>query len=540
MVFGSSSRGVRRAEFPLTYEGVDQMSDLVQEALAASGLAQRDVLRTRLSLEEVMLAWIDAGTLEGPCELEVLRRFGRISVSLSCAGAPCDPLSQRPDDEFGNGQLGRSIMENLGLGLSWQHRDGVNVASCSLKRKRRMGQLASLGLAVALAFVCAAIFSVLPEGWSEFALNTFLDPLLDAFLGCFTCIVGPLMFLSMVWGIANIGDSQRLGTIGSSLLSRFMLVTVVYAVVVTAAAILFFQPAFGDSQGGQDVLSSIVAMLLDIIPHNIASPFLEGNTLQILFMGVAVGIAVVMMRDRVSALMNVVDQANAIVQLILGAVSSLMPVFVFTSILCLVLDGSFAKSAVGMLSAVALGASLSFSEIGLEILSMRALGVSPAKAASKLSQPFLVSLSTASSAAALPMTIDACKKKLGIDGKLVDFAAPFGTVVFMPHAASSLIVVSIFAAQMYDVELGVGAIILCVINAVVLSVAAPPIPGGALSCYTLMFMQLGIPIEALALAVAIDTVLDFVGTAGCQTDLAVQIAHGAKSLGMLDEKILKA
>ena len=540
MVFGGSSRGVRRAEFPLTYEGVDQMSDLVQEALAASGLAQRDILRTRLSLEEVLLAWIDAGALDGPCELEVLRRFGRVSVTLSCAGAPFDPLSQRPDDEFGNGQLGRSIMENLGLGLSWQHRDGVNVASCSLKRKRQMGQLASMGLAIVLALACAAIFSVLPKGWSEFALNTFLNPLLNAFLGCFTCIVGPLMFLSMVWGIANIGDSQRLGTIGSSLLSRFMLVTTAYTVAVTAVSIVFFQPSFGDSQGGQDVLASVVAMVLDIIPHNVAAPFLEGNTLQILFMGVVVGIAVVMMRDRVSALMDVVDQANAIVQMILGAVSSILPVFVFTSILCLILDGAFAQSAAGMLSAIIVGSLVVFVEVGIELLSMLRLGASPVKAAKKLLQPFLVGLSTASSAAALPMTVDACKQKLGIDGKLVDFAVPVGTVVFMPHAASSFIVVSIFAAQLYGVELSVGAVILCVINAVVLSVAAPPIPGGALSCYTLMFMQLGIPVEALALAVAIGTVHDFVGTGGCQTDLAIQLTHGAKRLDMLDEKTLKA
>ena len=65
-----------------------------------------------------------------------------------------------------------------------------------------------------------------------------------------------------------------------------------------------------------------------------------------------------------------------------------------------------------------------------------------------------------------------------------------------------------------------------------------PIPGGAISCYTLMFLQLGIPLEAISLAVAANVVLDFTCTAGNLHALLVQLAHGAKKLGMLDETIL--
>ena len=78
------------------------------------------------------------------------------------------------------------------------------------------------------------------------------------------------------------------------------------------------------------------------------------------------------------------------------------------------------------------------------------------------------------------------------------------------------------------------------INAVILSVAAPPIPGGALTCYTLMMLQLGVPLEAVSLAAAANIALDFTATAGQIHSLMVQLTHGAKQLGMLDESVLRA
>lgn len=529
-----------KGSFPLTPLGIDQMSELAEEALASFGVERRDSLRTRLSLEEVLLSWIQMDGLSSTFELEVSRRLGRVNVALSCPGLPRDPMAFESSVEYGSGQVGRSIMENLGLGLVWQYQGARNVVSCSLRKKRRFGQLGVILIALASAMLCGAIGLSAPESWRTFALNTFLNPLFDAFLGCFTCVVGPLMFLSMAWGIVNIGDTKRLGVIGGKLFFRFIVITAVYAALCLAVGVLVFNPNLGSYHGDEGVLSSIVIMLLDIIPSNIVTPFSEGNTIQILFMGGVVGLSVVLLRDRVEALAHVIDQLYAVVRLILGVICSLTPVFVFLSIVCLILEGTFSESLLGLLQVIALSAALAFAENFVETLSMVKLGVNPVKAVGKLARPFLVAFSTASSAATLPTMFDTCKRKLGIDSELAEFALPFGSVVFMPQVANSLIIVSMFAAHLYGVELTIGGLILCVVNAVVLAVAAPPIPGGAITCYSLMFMQLGIPLEALSLAIAADVVLDFVGTAGSLHALLVQLTHGAKRLNMLDEKILKS
>lgn len=531
-------RAPLRGEFTFSPAEVDAAADFVGAGLAGLGLDRKAALRTRLSVEEVLLNWQGRPGLEEGFTVELSRRLGRVLLTLRCPGAARDPVAGPGDEAFGSGELGRAMLENLGLSLSWQYKVGVNVVSCAQKVRQKHSQLTQVLFAAALALVLGGAGMLLPQGWRDVFLESLLNPVFNTFLGTFACIVGPMMFLSMVWGIVNIGDTRQLGVIGKKLLGRFLLISSSFGVVCMGAALVFLRPALGGVQSSRSVFQSIVEMVLDIVPGNIVAPFLTGNTLQILFMGAVVGVVMILLRDRMQVMGEVVEQSNAIVQTILSAISAMVPAFIFLSVLRLMLQGALAKSAAGLLQVILLSVALSALEIIAETLSLMKAGLSPARAVKKLGPSFLIALTTASSAAAFPSMMDCCRKKLGIDEKLTNFALPFGSVVFMPHAVNLFILVPLFAAQVYGVELTAGSLVLCVVNAVVLSVAAPPIPGGAISCYTLMFLQLGIPLEAISLAAAANVVLDFTATAGQLHDLLVQLVHGAKRMGMLDEQVL--
>ncbi|MBQ6900604.1 MAG: cation:dicarboxylase symporter family transporter [Firmicutes bacterium] len=530
-----------RKDFTLIPENIDSAADFADETLQMFSLPRKEVLRIRLSLEEILLRWYDnASNLKDKFTVDISRRFGRITLTVSCNGMPCDPLAAEDEDEsFGSGALGRAMLTNLGLSPSWQYQNGSNTVSFSIKKKQKLSQLSLVLIAVVSALVLGWLGLLLPEGLRTTILTTLLDPLFNTFLSVFSCIVGPLMFLSMVWGIVNIGDTRQLGRIGKKLLGRYMIVSIIVGIVCMIAAVSFFKPTLSGAQSGQAVLQSVIEMVLDIIPGNIVEPFLTGNTLQILFMGAVVGIVMILLRDRMQTLTQVVEQSNAVVQVILSAISSITPGFIFLSVLRLLLQGTLAQSAAGLISVILLSVVLSAAEILIEIVTMMKLGVSPVQAMRKLSSTFLIALTTASSAAAFPTMIDTCHNKLGIEEKLTSFALPFGSVVFMPHAVNLFILVPLFAAQLYGVELTAGSIVLCVINAVVLSVAAPPIPGGAISCYTLMFLQLGVPLEAISLAAAANVVLDFTATSGNIMALMIQTSHGASKLDMLNHDIIR-
>ena len=525
-------------QFPLTSEGIDRAADLVGEELKKLGLDSRDALRNRLSVEEVLLAWQPEAGLEDRFTVELGRRFGRATLAVRCAGLPRDPLAAGEDAE-GPAELSRQLLSTLGLGLAYHYRDGENVVSCTQKVKRRLSQLTLVLLALCGALLLGALGLLLPEGLRASLLTNVLDPLFSTFLGIFSCIVGPMMFISMVWGIVNMGDTRQLGLVGRKLLTRFLLYAFLFAALALCAALFWFRPTVTGGGAGGSVLQSVVEMVLDIVPKNIVDPFQSGNTLQILFLGAVVGVGMILLRDQMQVMNSVVEQSNSIVQLVLSAIGGMVPAFIFLSVLRLVLKGELAANAAGLAKMLCLTLILLCVNVGFHVLSLFKEGVKPLAAFKKLLPTALVALSTGSSAAAFPSNLDCCENKLGISPKLTRFAIPFGSVAFMPQIAMTMVYVPLFAASLYGVELSTGSLVLCAVNAVVLSVAAPPIPGGAIACYTLMFLQLGIPLEAISIAATANVVLDFTDTCGNLLGLQVQLVHGAKSMGMLDKEILK-
>ncbi|MBR4961444.1 MAG: cation:dicarboxylase symporter family transporter [Clostridia bacterium] len=533
------AKKILHQRFTFTPEEIDKAAVFVRLATENFGISKKTALRLQLSVEEVLLTWKETPGMAEEYTIEITSRWRRVNLSLRAEGISCNPMSVEADEEYGSGALGRTLLENLGMTLFWQYQNGCNVVSCSLTKEQKLSQLSQVLFTAVLALIVGTAAMFLPAIWGDTLLNTLVDPLFHTFLGMFSCIVGPLMFLSMIWGIVNIGDAKLLGTIGKKLILRFIAISTVFSAVCMGGALLVFQPQFSGGQSSMAVLQSVVEMILDIIPGNAVEPFVNGNTLQILFMSVVIGVVIILLKDRMQEMITIVEQSNAIVQLILGAVSSMIPFFIFLSVLRLMLQGTLTESAAGLLRAILLCVCLSAVEIIAETLSLIKQGISPLKAIKLYGTAFFVALTTASSAATIPVMMDTCRKKLGVDEKFANFSLPFGSVVFMPHAANLFVVVPLFAACIYEVELTVGSVILCILNAVILSIAAPPIPGGALSCYTLMFLQLGIPLEAVSLAAAANIVLDFTATCGNCHALMVQVTHAAKKLDMMDGEVLR-
>ena len=157
----------------------------------------------------------------------------------------------------------------------------------------------------------------------------------------------------------------------------------------------------------------------------------------------------------------------------------------------------------------------------------------------KLLPTFLIGLTTASSSAAFATNLETCEKKLGVSPVLVNFAVPLGQVLYMPGVVAAFSGICLCMAENWGVAITPAWLMTMVIVVGLLSMAMPPIPGGALTCFAVMFAQLGIPDGALALAVAISSVADFIITACDLTCLQVEVTTVAGKLGMLDEECLR-
>lgn len=204
--------------------------------------------------------------------------------------------------------------------------------------------MAKLGIAIVSAIVLGPIVNII--GMKETAALVFV-PLFNTFLNVLKAISTPMIFLTVCWGIINIGDLYTLGRIGKKLITR--LVSGTFAVSILAALCLawLFPISFVEENALGNGFSDICKMILDIIPGDVVTPFQSGNTLQVIFLAICVGIGLLVLGDRVSETQKVVGQFNEVVQLLMETVSKLIPVFVFLSVYNLI-QADFSSSISGV------------------------------------------------------------------------------------------------------------------------------------------------------------------------------------------------
>ncbi len=520
---------------PLTAEGVDQASEVISEELQKFGLQSREIQRMRLSAEEILLCWLKTEDMKGTFRVEIGRRFRRITLTLRCMGPAVNPLADE-GEEFGDQDPGYSILTALGLAPSWQYQDGVNIVTATQKTGKSMNMLLQILIAVIAALIVGGLCSLGGSGTRDFVLDSLVSPVFNAYLGLLSCIIGPMMLLCMIWNVFNIGDARKLGEIGTSLMGRFILVDVIVGIVSLLAGLLIFQIPISSGGEGQSVLQSVVEMVMDIIPSNIIEPFASGNTLQIVFLGILIGVTMLFIKDRVQELGQVISEANTLMMTILSGLSAVIPLFVFLSVIRLILQGTLAENASGLLVVILMCVAVMFLDVAVETLLLMRRGFPLGEIAKDMGPFFLIALTTSSSSAAFSQEKDCLDEKIGVDRKMSGFALPFGNVVFMPAVVVFLILIPLFSAKLYGVELSFATLLLCLLNAVILSIATPPVTGGGISIVMMMLMQLGVPLEACTLAIAAEAILEFPATAANLYDLAVQMICQADNIHLLNRE----
>ncbi len=524
----------RSETFNLSAQAIDAVSAVCVQTLSEAGADQKDIIRIRLSLEEILGVWLESESLAGaPVHVDCGQKFGRAFLKISVDGPAMDAWE---DNEALI--LSSRMLSQAGLSFTYAYKNGKNCLVCNpRKKKSSMGQIAVLfGAVVLAAFLGAAArrFPTIQAG----ALSV-TEPLFNMILGALRAVSSPLVFLAVCCGIVSIGDLAVVGRVGKKLLLRMIVGTFVLGTVMALAGSLLFPVA---AEAGNEIsgnFSEIYQMVLEIVPSDIISPFLNGNALQLVFLGICVGVALLILGERVSTAQNTLLQINEAVQFLMSALGKIIPLFVFLSLFNLVIsDFDSGFSSMFKVLAIAIPGCLLLTLFYVFWAAAR-LKVSPVLLMRKLLPTYLIALTTASSAAALATNLETCVKELGIPKKIADFSIPLGQVLYKPGFVVGFFAMILCMAESYDIPITPLFLFMSILTIGLLSMAVPPIPGGPLSVFTVMFAQLGIPGEAIALAVAINAILDFFMTAAGVACLQVQVTLAADSVGMLDEKKLK-
>ena len=526
---------VSATTYRLTPENCDRIAEAVTAFCTGAKIERKDMLKCRLSVEECLLYWMENGLADHTVELRTGRKFLTPFIQVEVEGESQNPYAAEKESY---GFYAQSVLVNLGLDPEYSYEDGKNHIRYALKQKAP-SQITVLSMVILSAVLIGFLGkALLPAGVRTGVQGFLLTPLYNTFFNILGCLAGPMIFLSVAWGVYGIGDAATFGRIGKKMILRYVGIVLLTSACGVLTYPLLGPPLSGGAAGGAQ-LSAISEMILGIFPSTIVEPFSTGNTLQIITLAVVIGIALLYLGRQTRAIALAIEQVNTLVQFLMELISRLVPYVIFLVILNLLWSGNLQVFATMWKLGIVIVAVLVLTAGAFFLSTSMAMKVSPSRLFQKSLPTFLVALTTASSAASFGSHVQTCEKEFGIEPSLIRFGIPMGMVVHKPICAIYYLMVVMFFADRFGVECSVAWICIAVFICAIVSIATPPIPGGGAIAYSVLFLQLGIPKDALAVALAIDVITDFMVTAFEMLVLPMSLIQIASRLGMIDVETLR-
>ena len=379
---------------------------------------------------------------------------------------------------------------------------------------------------------------------------TVLRPIGQIFMRLIKMVVVPLVFASLLVGVASLGDIRKLGRLGGRTLGLYLGTTAVAVSIGLACAYLIqpgqfidpadrtvllaqFGTAAGDRMSAAAVAPSMIDTLLNIIPTNPIDSLTSGNMLQIIFFAIILGVAITALGpDEGTVVVTLFEKLQNAMIVIIGWVMELAPYGVAALVAEVVGTSGFSVLTALLVYGftVVLGLAIHGGIVygGL----VRMIGRIPWGSFMNAARPAqLIAFSTSSSSATLPVSMECAEKNIGVSTPVASFVLPLGSTVNMDGTALYQGVAAIFIAQVFQTDLSFGSQITIVLAATMASVGAAGVPGAGMITLALVLTSTGIPTVGLALILGVDRILDMFRTAVNVTgDLAVTTVM-AKSEG---------
>jgi aerobic C4-dicarboxylate transport protein len=347
--------------------------------------------------------------------------------------------------------------------------------------------------------------------------GTDFKPLSDGFIRLIRMMIAPIIFTTVVTGIAGMGSLKRLGRIGAKAFIYFEVMTT-FALIIGWTVAKTFRPGSGmnadpsklDIKDLQPTLNAasqhhgIIEFLLNIIPKTVIGAFAEGEILQVLFFSVLFGIAMAGIGEANQRVILALEQIAKALMRMVGMIIKLAPFAVFGAM-------SFTISKVGIASLVSLGKLLAcvyatclfFVIVCLGSL-LRFNGISIWKFLRYVRHELLIIFSSASSESVLPRMLSKLEH-VGCSKSLVNLVLPAGYALNLDGSSVYLTMGALFIAQATNTHLTFGQELTVLVICLVTSKGAATVVGSAFITLAATLSSLKtIPVEGMILILGVD------------------------------------
>lgn len=366
----------------------------------------------------------------------------------------------------------------------------------------------------------------------------------NGFIRLMKMLVVPLVFCSLVCGSSAIGDTKALGKVGGKTIA-FYLATTALAVTVAITIASVIRPGIGLDMTSIETSEVTVAekttaaeTLLNIIPENPFNSLANGTMLQVILFALLVGILLAKMGERAELISNFMNQCNDLMMEMTNLVMSFAPIGVFFMIARTFANLGFDAflPLIKYMGSVTLGLFIQCFVVYMLLLVLFTR-LNPVRFIKKFFPVMAFAFSTSTSNATIPMNIDTLEEKVGVSRKISAFTIPLGATINMDGTSIMQGVAVVFAAQAYGMHLGIGGYLTVIATATLASIGTAGIPSVGLVTLSMVFSAVGLPVEAIALIMGIDRILDMLRTAVNITGDAVCTTIVAHQNGSLDREV---
>lgn len=383
----------------------------------------------------------------------------------------------------------------------------------------------SLAGQIFIALVLAIIVGLLMQSVSDIAVS-YIKPFGTIFLNLLKFIVCPIVLFSIMCGILSMKDIRKVGSIGGKTVVYYLCTTAVAIVIGLIVAMLmkglFPTLSTVDLSYEAKEATSFMDVLVDIFPSNFLAPLVNANMLQLIFMAIVLGFAIILVGEKAEGVAKAVEALNEVFMKTMELILKLSPIGVFC-LLCPVVAENGAEI-IGSLAMVLLTAYIGYILHAAIVYSttVRTMGgMSPLKFFKGMAPAMIFAFSSASSVGTLPINMECCEK-LGADKEISSFVLPLGATINMDGTAIYQGVCAIFIACCYGIDLTMSQIITIVITATLASIGTAGVPGAGMVMLAMVLTSVNLPVEGIALVAGVDrifdmgrTVLNITGDASC-------------------------
>jgi proton glutamate symport protein len=377
---------------------------------------------------------------------------------------------------------------------------------------RRPGLTTQIFIALVLGVAVGAL-------WPQ--QGVAIHPLADLFLRMIKMIIAPLIFSTLVVGIAGAGDLRAVGRIGLKAIVWFEFATTM-ALVIGLVVVNVLQPGVGLATPVAPDVSQVATMatqqqsgwdlLLHLVPTSLIDAMARGDVLQVVVFSVFFGVALGALGARGAALVSLLDIVAHAMFRVTAYVMWFAPIGVFAAM-------ASAVGTHGLRVLVSFAKLIGTMYLGYGLFVLVVLGVASLVTRVRVGafitairEPFLIAFSTASSEAALPKALEAMER-FGVPGRIAGFVLPTGYSFNMDGGTLYLSAASIFVAQLAGIHLSVGQQVIMMLTLMLTSKGIAGVPRGSLVVLAAAVSTFNLPMAGVALLLGVDQILDMGRTA---------------------------